>query len=151
MRLVIQRVVRASVSVDSQVVGAIGNGALVFVGVSRDDTQEDAHYLAGKTARIRIFDDAEGLLNEPISKVQGSFLIVSQFTLYGDCRRGNRPSYIDAADPVTGRKGFEDYIRALRGEGVPVETGRYKADMQIELINDGPVTVLLESRGRGVS
>ena len=148
MRLVIQRVRQASVTVDDEVVGEIGRGAVVLVGVARDDTKEDALHLAGKTARLRIFPDAENRLNEPVTSVDGSFLVISQFTLYGDCRKGNRPSYGEAASPEEGRLGYETYLNALREEGIPVETGVYQAQMTVRLENDGPVTILVESRGR---
>lgn len=128
--------------------GKIDRGAVVLVGVARGDTREDALHLAGKTARLRIFPDADNRMNEPASSVGGSFLVVSQFTLYGDCSKGNRPSYIEAAPPEDGRRGYETFVDAMREEGVKVETGIYQAEMMVRLENDGPVTVLLESRGR---
>lgn len=148
MRLVIQRVNRASVSVDGVRVAEIGPGALVLAGVARGDTAHDARHLARKTARLRIFNDPEGRLNSPIESVNGSFLVVSQFTLYGDCRKGNRPSYIEAADPAEGRAVFDEYVRQLAATGHPVQCGRFREHMQVELENDGPVTLILESRGR---
>lgn len=151
MRLVIQRVSRAAVTVGGEVVAAIGAGAAVLVGVARGDTDHDARYLARKTAQLRIFDDAQGQLNHAIDAVGGSFLVVSQFTLYGDCRKGNRPSYIQAAGPEEGGRIYELFVEALRGLGHEVQTGRFQATMRVELVNEGPVTLLLESHGRTAS
>jgi len=148
MKLVIQRVRRARVTVDGREVAAIGPGAVVLCGVARGDTAHDAAYLARKTSQLRIFNDDQGKLNNPISAVGGSFLVVSQFTLYGDCAKGNRPSYIEAAPPEDGVSGYEDFVRQLRGLGHEVKTGQYRAMMVVELENDGPVTLILESRGR---
>ena len=148
MKLVIQRVRRAEVRVEESVVGSIGAGALVLVGVAEGDTQEDAEYLSRKTALLRIFSDGNGRMNESIEAVDGSYLVVSQFTLYGDCRKGNRPSYIEAAKPEAGRAGYDAYVQALKKFGRPVETGTYQAEMVVSLENDGPVTLILESRGR---
>ncbi len=148
MRLVIQRVNRASVTVGGARVAEIGPGALVLAGVARGDTMHDARHLARKTARLRIFNDADGRLNSSIESAGGSFLVVSQFTLYGDCRKGNRPSYIEAAEPAEGRALFDEYVRQLAATGHPVQTGRFQEYMQVELENDGPVTLILESRGR---
>jgi D-tyrosyl-tRNA(Tyr) deacylase len=148
MKLVIQRVRRARVTVDGAEIAAIGPGALVLCGVARGDTAQDAAWLARKAAQLRVFDDAQGRLNESISSIKGSFLVVSQFTLYGDCSKGNRPSYIDAASPEDGETGYEEFVRQLRALGHEVKTGRYRALMAVELVNDGPVTLILESRGR---
>ncbi len=148
MKLVVQRVVRARVTFEGREVAAIGAGALVLVGVARGDTPEDALYLARKTAQLRIFDDEHGQMNHPIDAVAGEYLVVSQFTLYGDCRKGNRPSYIEAAPPAEGEREYERYVRALRDTGHSVKTGRFQAMMDVELVNAGPVTILLESRGR---
>ena len=148
MRLVIQRVRRARVTIEGRDVAAIGAGAVVLCGVARGDTPEDAAWLARKTAQLRIFNDAEGRLNSDISAVQGSFIVVSQFTLYGDCQKGNRPSYIEAAGPDEGRRGYEDYVAQLRGCGSTVQTGEFGANMVVDIENDGPVTVILESHGR---
>lgn len=148
MRLVIQRVRRASVTVEGREVAAIGPGAVVLCGVARGDTEADAEWLARKTSQLRIYDDAGGKLNAAIDAARGSFLVVSQFTLYGECTKGNRPSYMDAAPPEEGRKGYEDYVRFLRERGHPVQTGEFRASMVVHLENDGPVTLILESRGR---
>ena len=149
MKLVIQRVRNARVLVDGEEVACIGPGALVLVGVAGGDTPEDIGYLARKTSQLRIFDDQDKRLNSPITAVDGSFLVVSQFTLCGDCRKGNRPSYIEAAAPEEGRHGYEEYVRQLRELGHDVQTGRFQESMQVELVNDGPVTLILESKGRG--
>jgi D-tyrosyl-tRNA(Tyr) deacylase len=129
-------------------VGCIGTGALLLLGVARGDTEGDASFLAGKVSRLRIFDDEEGRLNRAIDAVDGSFLAVSQFTLYGDCRKGNRPSYIEAAEPEEGRRLYARFVEALRDLGHRVETGTFQAQMLVGLENDGPVTLMLESRGR---
>jgi len=151
MRVLLQRVLKASVRVDGEIVATIGPGALVLVGVGRGDTGEDAHYLAAKVSRLRVFDDAEGKMNEAAASREGAFLCVSQFTLYGDCRKGNRPSFIDAAPPEEGRRLFDRFTQALRACGHVVETGVFQAHMQVELVNDGPVTIWLESEGRAGS
>ncbi|MFH0907234.1 MAG: D-aminoacyl-tRNA deacylase [bacterium] len=148
MKLVIQRVRRARVSVAGRDVASIGAGALILCGVARGDTPADAAYLARKTSQLRIYDDADGKMNLPIDPNAGAFLVVSQFTLYGDCAKGNRPSYIDAALPEDGRRLYEDYAVQLRALGHHVETGEFGANMVVELENDGPVTLILESRGR---
>jgi D-tyrosyl-tRNA(Tyr) deacylase len=139
---------RASVQAGSTIVGEIGPGAMVLVGVARGDTNGDALHLARKVSRLRIFNDAEGRLNEPIAAVGGDFLAVSQFTLYGDCRKGNRPSYREAAEPEEGLARYLAFVEGLRGEGHRVETGRFQEAMVVALENDGPVTIILESTGR---
>lgn len=149
MKLVIQRVRCARVTVDDAEVASIGSGAVILVGVAEGDTSEDVAYLARKTSQLRIFDDAEGRLNDSIHTSGGAFLVVSQFTLYGDCRKGNRPSYIEAAQPEAARTMYEAYADALRSMGHEVQTGRFQESMVIELENDGPVTIIIESRGRG--
>lgn len=148
MKLLVQRVRKAWVSVDGAEVGRIGAGALLLLGVARGDTDADADVLAGKASRLRIFDDEEGRLNRDIGAVDGAFLAVSQFTLYGDCRKGNRPSYIEAAEPDEGRRLYARFVEALRALGHRVETGTFQAHMVVGLENDGPVTLMLESRGR---
>ncbi len=148
MKLVIQRVKQASVTVDGNGVSKIGHGLLVLAGVSHRDTPFDARHLARKTARLRIFADEDGKMNRSVQEVGGSVLAVSQFTLYGDGTRGNRPSFIDAARPEQGEILFNEYVGALAELGVPGKTGVFGADMQVELLNDGPVTLLLESTGR---
>lgn len=148
MKLVVQRVQRASVRVAGQTVGAIERGLLILCGVARGDTVEDALFLARKTVALRVFDDPAGKMNLSAGEVGGAYLVVSQFTLYGDCAKGNRPSYLEAAPPEEGERGYEAYVAALRSLGVDVQTGRFRAMMDVELVNDGPVTLLLESRGR---
>ena len=148
MRLVIQRVKQASVTVDGKRISEIGHGLLVLAGVSHSDTLFDARHLAGKTARLRIFEDEAGKMNRSVQEIAGEVLAVSQFMLYGDCAKGNRPGFIDAARPEQGENLFDEYVDALRELGVPGQTGRFGADIQVELLNYGPVTLLLESTGR---
>jgi len=145
VRVLVQRVRRAAVSVEGAVVGAVEHGFLALVGVTHGDTEADAARLAGKTARLRVFDDDAGLMNRSIADVGGAVLAVSQFTLYADARKGNRPSFTDAAPPEQGERLYDAYVAALRAAGVPVQTGIFGAEMQVELLNDGPVTILLES------
>lgn len=148
MKLVIQRVRQASVTVDGERISEIGCGLLVLVGVSHGDTPFDAQYLAGKTARLRIFEDDAGKMNRSVQDVGGSVLAVSQFTLCGDCSKGNRPSFIQAARPEQGESLFNEYVQAVEQLALPVQTGQFGADMKVELLNDGPVTLMLESSGR---
>lgn len=148
MRLVIQRVTRASVNVDGKVVSAIGHGFLILCGVQRDDTMDDVAYVARKSARLRVFDDAAGKMNLGLDEINGEALVVSQFTLLADCRKGNRPSYIDAAGPETGESLYLAYVEALRSAGIRVQTGVFRTMMQVDLVNDGPVTILVDSRDR---
>jgi D-tyrosyl-tRNA(Tyr) deacylase len=148
MRLIIQRVTEASVRVEGNLLSRIGSGLLVLVGVSPDDTPADAHYLAGKTARLRIFSDEAGKMNRSVQDIKGEVLAVSQFTLYGNCTKGNRPSFIEAARPELGEKLFNAYVQNLKNLELPTLTGAFGADMQVALLNDGPVTLLLESTGR---
>ena len=148
MKLVVQRVRRARVLVAEQEISSIQKGAVILCGVARGDTQHDVAYLARKASLLRIFDDAEGKLNLSIAEAGGSFLVVSQFTLYGDCIKGNRPSYIEAAAAEEGREGYEEFVRQLRDLGHRVEEGRFRENMVVDLENDGPVTLILESRGR---
>jgi D-tyrosyl-tRNA(Tyr) deacylase len=145
MRVLVQRVTRATVSVDGQTVGAIGRGFLCLVGVTHTDTEQEAARLAAKTARLRVFEDEGGLMNLALPDVGGAVLAVSQFTLYADARKGNRPSFTDAAGPELGERLYEAFVRGLRAEGLPVQTGVFGARMQVELTNDGPVTILLEA------
>ncbi len=144
MRAVVQRVTRAKVTVNDEVVGEIGNGLVVLVGIARDDTKVEAAYLVDKIAALRIFDDEEGKMNLSVRDVQGGLLIVSQFTLYGDVRRGLRPSWIDAAPPETAEPLYDFFIRQARAAIDNVATGRFQAMMKVELVNDGPVTILLD-------
>jgi len=146
MRAVIQRVTRASVTVDGQVVGEIGNGLVVLLGIARDDTRDDADYLVPKIAALRIFDDAEGRMNVSLKDSEGGLLIVSQFTLYGDVRRGLRPSWSDAAAPEIAEPLYDYFVESSRKLLGRVETGSFRKMMLVELVNDGPVTILLDSR-----
>lgn len=148
MKLVVQRVKQASVTVEGERISEIGHGLLVLAGVSHGDTPFDARYLAKKTARLRIFEDDDGRMNRSVQDIGGEVLAVSQFTLYGDCAKGNRPSFIEAARPEQGENLFNEYVGALEEMGFPRKTGRFGADMQVELLNDGPVTIQLESTGR---
>src|SRR5512137_182979 len=145
MRVLLQRVSHAAVAVDGAERGAVGRGFLALVGVTHEDDAAAARRLAAKTARLRVFADDAGLMNLALGDAGGAVLAVSQFTLYADTRRGNRPSFTDAAPPERGEAVYEAYVTALRAEGVPVETGVFGAHMQVELINDGPVTILLEA------
>jgi D-tyrosyl-tRNA(Tyr) deacylase len=145
MRVLIQRVSRASVTVEGRRVAETGRGFLALVGVAHGDGRDAAARLAAKTARLRVFSDEAGLMNLALSDVGGEVLAVSQFTLYADARRGNRPSFVAAAAPEVGETVYEAYVEALRAEGVPVQTGVFGAHMQVELLNDGPVTILLEA------
>lgn len=146
MRAVIQRVSQASVVVAAQTVGTIGQGLMVLLGVAQKDTSKDATYLAEKTASLRIFEDDNGKMNRSIEDIDGSILVVSQFTLLGDCRKGRRPGFTDAAPPELADALYQDYVDALRSKGITVATGVFRADMQVALINDGPVTIMLDSR-----
>jgi len=146
MRAVIQRVKSAEVLVDGRVSGKIGNGLLVFVGVARGDGEEDISYLISKLPDLRIFEDTSGKFNLSLREINGEMLIVSQFTLYGDCRKGRRPSFTEAEDPALARDLYERFISRLREENIPVQTGEFQARMEVHLINDGPVTLILESR-----
>ena len=146
MRAVIQRVNEASVTVDQQTVGAIGQGLMVLLGVAQGDTSQEAKSLAEKTAGLRIFEDDAGKMNRSVEEIGGSLLVVSQFTLLGDCRKGRRPGFADAAPPELADQLYEEYVAALRSRGVNVATGVFRADMQVALVNDGPVTMLLDSR-----
>ncbi|MDO4732972.1 MAG: D-aminoacyl-tRNA deacylase [Bacillota bacterium] len=146
MRALLQRVGRASVCSEGSPCGAIQAGLLVFLGVAKEDGEEDAAFLARKTANLRIFEDENGKMNLSVKDIQGSALVVSQFTLYSDTSRGNRPSFEQAADPKSAEQLYRRYVELLRAEGLPVETGVFQTDMQVELLNEGPVTLLLESR-----
>jgi D-tyrosyl-tRNA(Tyr) deacylase len=146
MRAVVQRVSRAQVSVASELVGQIEGGLLVLLGVSKDDTEADADYLADKVVGLRIFEDANERMNLSVGDVRGALLVVSQFTLYGDTRRGKRPSFDDAAPPQRARELYEYFVTRIRSAGLKCETGKFQAMMKVELINDGPVTILLDSK-----
>ena len=148
MRAVVQRVTSACVRVDGRVIGEIGRGLLVFAGVEKGDGAEDIAYVAAKVSDLRVFEDAAGKMNLSIREAGGAVLVVSQFTLCGDCRRGRRPSFDDAESPAAAKVMYEGLIDVLRARDVRVETGEFQADMAVELINDGPVTMLLDSRRR---
>jgi D-tyrosyl-tRNA(Tyr) deacylase len=145
MRLLLQRVIRASVKVEGEVVGRIGPGLMVLVGVGHDDDEARADAFAGRVADLRIFRDSEGKTNLSLVDVGGSALVISQFTLYGDTRKGRRPSFLDAAPPTVGEALYKRFATALAGRGVPVERGVFGAEMEVELINDGPMTIWLDS------
>jgi D-aminoacyl-tRNA deacylase len=145
VRAVIQRVSRASVTVDGQVVGRIGRGFLVLLGVTHDDSRAEADWLARKIAGLRVFEDAAGKMNLGLADVGGAVLVVSQFTLYGDARKGRRPDFLRAARPEIAEPLIEYFVEKLRGEGLHVETGRFRAMMDVELVNEGPVTLWLDT------
>jgi D-aminoacyl-tRNA deacylase len=146
MRAVIQRVSRARVTVGGSVTGEIGTGLLVLLGVCDQDTTADAEYLAKKTLSLRIFEDQSGKMNLPVGEIEGAILVVSQFTLYGDVRRGNRPSFDKAASPEQARQLYGHFVACIRKRGFRCETGRFQEMMDVELVNAGPVTILLDSQ-----
>ena len=145
MRALVQRVAEARVTVDGQVVGEVGAGLLVLLGVTHTDTAAQAAWLAGKVAGLRIFEDADGKMNRSVGDVGGSVLAVSQFTLYGDCRKGRRPSFDSAARPDQARALYDAFVAGLSALGVTVATGVFQAHMQVALVNDGPVTIMIEA------
>ena len=146
MRAVVQRVSRAQVTVEGDVTGQIGLGLLVLLGVGREDSEADASYLAGKICGLRVFEDDQGKMNRSAQEVGGAVLAVSQFTLYGDVRRGKRPSFDDAAPPEKARQLYEFFVEEIRRTGLRGETGRFQEMMKVELVNEGPVTILLDSK-----
>ena len=146
MRAVVQRVSRAAVRVNSETVGEIGPGLLVLLGVAHDDTAADAAYLADKIAGLRVFEDAEGKMNRAVAESGGAVLAVSQFMLFGDVRRGKRPSFDAAARPAQARELYDHFVAQIRASGLRCATGRFQEMMQVELVNDGPVTILLDSK-----
>ncbi len=146
MRAVVQRVSRAEVRVEGRTSGRIGRGLAVLLGVARDDGEQDARLLADKVAALRVFEDGAGKMNLALAEVGGGVLIVSQFTLLGDARKGNRPSFIEAAAPEAANALYERFCGLVREKGLPVVTGVFRATMEVELVNDGPVTILLDSR-----
>ena len=145
MKIVLQRVKSAHVDVEGRTVGAIGTGLLILLGVTQNDREEDAEFLAGKIVKLRIFPDAERRMNRSILEAGGALLVVSQFTLYGDCRKGRRPSFDHAAPPEQARALYEYFIQRLKSSNITVETGVFQAEMEVHLINDGPVTFILDS------
>jgi D-tyrosyl-tRNA(Tyr) deacylase len=146
MRAVVQRVSRASVTIRGEVVGQIGPGSLVLLGVAQDDTAGDARRLAEKIAGLRIFEDSQGKMNLGLTDVGGAMLVVSQFTLLGDCRKGRRPSFTAAAAPAVAEELYQRFVETVAAMGIPVATGTFREQMLVELVNDGPVTLLLDSR-----
>jgi len=145
MRAVVQRVLRASVTVEGATVGEIAAGLLVFVGVAHTDGPPDVQYIAEKVRTLRVFPDEAGRMNRSVVETGGAILVVSQFTLQADCRKGRRPSFDDAAPPALAQALYDEVVRTLAESGVPVQTGTFQADMKVELVNDGPVTILLDS------
>lgn len=146
MKAVIQRVKESAVTVEGREVGRIGRGLLVLLGVARGDTPKDADYLLDKTLHLRIFEDEAGKMNRSLLDVGGALLVVSQFTLYGDCRKGRRPSFVQAAPPEKAEELYEYFVGQARERGISVATGKFRAMMDVALVNDGPVTLILESR-----
>lgn len=146
MRVCVQRVTRASVTVEGEIVGEIARGLLVLLGVTIDDTEDDARQLADKICGLRVFEDADGKMNQSLEDIGGATLIVSQFTLYGDCRKGRRPSFAKAAPPEQAERLYDTFVAGLGMRGIKVATGRFRAHMEVALVNDGPVTLLLDSK-----
>lgn len=146
MRAVVQRVSEARVKVEGEIVGEIARGFLILLGAATDDGEEDAVQLAGKIVGLRVFDDGEGKMNLSLAEVGGAALVVSQFTLLGDCRKGRRPSFVAAAAPAIAEQLYERFVAELRALGATVATGRFRTHMAVELVNDGPVTLLLDSK-----
>lgn len=146
MRAVVQKVASSKVTVDNEVVGQINKGLLVLLGVTHDDTSRDVDYMVDKITNLRIFEDENEKMNLSLKDVEGEILAVSQFTLYGDCRRGRRPSFTDAARPEVANPLYEEFVNKVKDQGISVGTGKFGAHMMVDLTNDGPVTILLESR-----
>ena len=149
MRALIQRVKRASVTIDSQITGKINEGLLIFLGVGEDDTEKQVQYLVEKCTGLRIFTDEQDKMNLSVKDINGEILVVSQFTLFGDCKKGKRPSFVRAARPETAIPLYESFIAHCKNTGLNVQTGQFGADMQIELLNDGPVTIWLDTEEMG--
>lgn len=148
MRAVVQRVSSASVTVEGQTVGAIQHGFLILLGVEEEDTQTDVAWMAAKVTGLRVFEDEDGKMNLDLKQTKGNALVVSQFTLFGDCRKGRRPSFVAAARPEKARSLYESFVAELKGQDIPTETGTFQAQMNVSLVNDGPVTLLLDSQRR---
>lgn len=148
MKLVIQRVHEATVKVDQKIIGQIKKGLMVLLGVGQEDTLEDVEYLVNKLVNMRIFEDEEGKMNRSVKDIEGSLLIVSQFTLYANCRKGNRPSFTEAGAPYTSKSLYLYFISACKNHGIPTSHGEFGADMDVSLVNHGPVTILLDSKNR---
>jgi D-tyrosyl-tRNA(Tyr) deacylase len=151
MRAVVQRVIKSHVTVADEIVARIGHGLLVLLGVAKGDTNKDAAYLANKISHLRIFEDDQGKMNRSLLETGGSMLVVSQFTLLGDCRKGRRPSFIQAARPEDADHLYESFTGLVRDMGIDVKTGRFRTMMAVSLINDGPVTIIIESPSPGIS
>ena len=145
MRAIVQRVKESNVEVKKSTIGAIGHGLLIFLGVGEGDEEKDCEYLANKIANLRVFSDEKGFMNLSLLETGGAALVVSQFTLWGDCRKGRRPSFAHAAKPVKAKRLYEKFIEMLRGKGLEVSTGQFQAMMNVHIINDGPVTLMLDS------
>lgn len=149
MRVVIQRVKQCSVEVDQKIVGKISDGLLVLLGIEHEDTQEDITYLCGKITNLRIFNDANGVMNASVKDIDGEILVVSQFTLHASTKKGNRPSYIKAANPNQAQPMYEEFVKQLQQEiSKPIQTGTFGADMKVSLLNDGPVTIIMDSKNK---
>ena len=146
MRAVIQRIKESSVKTENQIIGRTGFGLLVLLGVAKGDSPSDADYLANKISNLRIFEDEKGKMNRSLLELGGEMMVVSQFTLLGDCRKGRRPSFVQAAEPNLAAELYEYFVNRVRGLGIAVQTGRFRAMMEVALINDGPVTLVLESQ-----
>ena len=146
MKAVVQRVISAAVYVEGRVSGKIGKGLLVLLGVGKGDGEKDVFYLASKLPELRIFEDASGKFNLSLKEIGGEMLVVSQFTLYGDCKKGRRPSFTEAEEPIVAKDLYDRLVLKLREEGISVQTGEFQTHMEVHLINDGPVTLLLDSR-----
>lgn len=145
MRVVVQRVKHSSVTVDGNIVGKINEGLLILLGIKNGDTEKDVTWLANKVSSLRIFEDENGKMNKELKDINGSILLISQFTLYGDCVKGKRPSFIEAAKPEIAIPLYEKFISTLKNQGITVETGIFGADMKVDLLNDGPVTLVIDS------
>jgi len=148
MRVVVQKVTEASVAVDEEIIGEIGVGFMLLVGIGKGDTQEDVHYLARKVSNLRVFEDEEGKMNRTLKDVGGAILSISQFTLFADTKKGNRPSFTNAAAPETGEAYYQAFNELLRTEGLTVASGKFGAHMSVRLNNDGPVTILIDSKNK---
>ena len=146
MKAIIQRVTKGTVTVKDEIVGRVGKGFVVFLGVGHEDNEEDARYLAKKISGMRIFEDEQGKMNLSLDQVAGGVLVISQFTLYGDTRKGNRPSFVGAAPPEQANRLYEYFIALIKEAGIPTESGIFQAEMQVEIYNDGPVTLVIESK-----
>lgn len=146
MRVVVQKVTKAKVTVEDENIGQINSGLLIFLGVSIDDTDTDVKYLLEKIINLRIFEDEDNKMNLSLLDVKGELLVVSQFTLYADCRKGRRPSFSQAASPETANKLYQEFVNMAKSKGIKVDTGKFRSDMLVEIFNDGPVTILLDSK-----